>query len=205
MTEESRVPVSLSLDAWLDRLSQRGGEPGGGAASGVMMAIGAALLHMVAAYTPDDERAQHSGRRSIELRVRALQAAEEDGIRSAALGAALATDASPDRDERIVKTGTAGAESSASLISIGGALAAELRVLADRGNPHLIADVAVAAEAIGAGLGGALTNLRACATLARRHLPDGQTLLPIDFDGIVADGSAARADVALLARAVEQR
>lgn len=205
MTEESRVPVSLSLDAWLDRLSQRGGEPGGGAASGVMMAIGAALLHMVAAYTPDDERAQQSGRRSIELREEALQAAENDGVRSAALGAALAAEPSSQRDQRIVLTGTAGAESSAALVEIGRALAAELRVLADRGNPHLIADVAVAAEAIGAGLGGALTNLSACVALARRHLPEGESLLPSEFDNIVADGSAARDDVALLSRAVEQR
>jgi hypothetical protein len=103
MTDESRVPVSLSLDAWLDRLSQRGGEPGGGAASGVMLAIGAALLHMVAAYTPDDERAQRSGQRAVELRVDALRAAEEDGVRSAALGAALAEDASPDRDARMTR------------------------------------------------------------------------------------------------------
>ncbi len=205
MTEQSRVPVSVSLDAWLDRLSQRGGEPGGGAASGVMMAIGAALLHMVAAYTPDDERAQQSGQRAIDLRVRALRAAEDDGVRSAALGAALAAEPSPERDERIGATGTAGAESSATLIGIGCALAAELRVLADRGNPHLIADIAVAAEAIGAGLGGALTNLRACATLARRHLPEGETELSTAFDDIVSDGSAARSDVAVLARAVEQR
>ncbi|MDO8381570.1 MAG: cyclodeaminase/cyclohydrolase family protein [Microbacterium sp.] len=203
MTDESRVPVSLSLDAWLDRLSQRGGEPGGGAASGVMMAIGAALLHMVAAYTPDDERAQQSGQRSIELRIEALRAAEDDGVRSAALGAALAAESSPERDERIVATGTAGAESSATLVGIGAALAAELRVLADRGNPHLIADVAVAAEAIGAGLGGALTNLRACLTLALRHLPEGQTELPTDFDGAIAGGTAARDDVARLAHAVE--
>jgi formiminotetrahydrofolate cyclodeaminase len=204
MTDESRVPVSLSLDAWLDRLSQRGGEPGGGAASGVMLAIGAALLHMVAAYTPDDERAQRSGRRAVELRVDALRAAEDDGVRSAALGVALAEDASPARDARIVDTGTAGAESSATLVGIGAALAAELRVLADRGNPHLIADVAVAAEAIGAGLGGALTNLRSCLALTRRHLPE-KAELPGDFDPVLTDGSAARTDVALLARAVEER
>ena len=204
MTAESRVPVSLSLDAWLDRLSQRGGEPGGGAASGVMLAIGAALLHMVAAYTPDDERAQQSGRRAVELRIEALSAAEDDGVRSAALGAALAAESSPERDARIVDTGTAGAGSSATLVGIGKALAAELRVLADRGNPHLIADVAVAAEAIGAGLGGALTNLRSCLALTRRHLSEGAALSG-DFDRALAEGSAARTDVALLTRAVEER
>ena len=200
MTDESRVPVSLSLDAWLDRLSQRGGEPGGGAASGVMLAIGAALLHMVAAYTPDDERAQESGRQAVEFRVEALRAAEEDGVRSAA----LAAEPSPERDSRIVDTGTAGAESSAALVGIGAALAAELRVLADRGNPHLIADVAVAAEAIGAGLGGALTNLRSCLALTRRHLPAG-TGLSAHFDYALGEGSAARTDVAFLTRAVERR
>ena len=205
MAEDSRVPVSLSLDAWLDRLSQRGGEPGGGAASGVMLAIGAALLHMVAAYTPDDERAQRCGRRAVELRGDALRAAEDDGVRSAALGAALAADSSPERDGRIVDTGTAGAESSATLVGIGEALAAELRVLADRGNPNLIADVAVAAEAIGAGLGGALTNLRACLALTRRHLPTGQAELPSRFDEVVRKAAAARDDVALLARPVEER
>lgn len=201
MTAESRVPVSLSLDAWLDRLSQRGGEPGGGAASGVMLAIGAALLHMVAAYTPEDERAGEAGRRAVELRARAVQAAEDDGVRSAALGAALAAEPSPERDERIATTGTAGAESSAVLVAIGVALAAELRVLADRGNPHLIADVAVAAEAIGAGVGGALTNLHTCLRLARRHLPGAQT--PTGFDGVIDSGTAARHDIAQLARSAE--
>ncbi len=205
MTEDPRVPVSLSLDDWLDRLSQRGGEPGGGAASGVMLAIGAALLHMVAAYTPDDERAQHSGRSSVELRVRALQAAEEDGVRSAALGAALASEDSPERDARIVTTGTDGAESSVSLVEIGVALAEELRILADRGNPNLVADVAVAAEAIGAGLGGALTNLRACLALTRRHLPEDGTDVPGDGDRVVDRGTSVREDIALLARAVKER
>lgn len=205
MTEDSRVPVSLSLDDWLDRLSQRGGEPGGGAASGVMLAIGAALLHMVAAYTPEDALAQHSGRSSVELRARALHAAEEDGVRSAALGAALASADSPERDGRIVAAGTAGAESSVSLVEIGVALAEELRILADRGNPHLVADVAVAAEAIGAGLGGALTNLRACLALTRRHVPEGGADVPGDGDRVVDRGASVRAEIALLARAVEER
>jgi formiminotetrahydrofolate cyclodeaminase len=203
MTEDVRIPVSMPLEGWLDRLSQRGGAPGGGAACGVMLAIGAALLHMVAAYTPDDERAQQSGQRAVALRADALRAAEDDGVRSAALGAALAEPASDGRDDRIVTTAFEGAESSAALAEIGAGLAAELRVLADRGNPHLVADVAVAAEAIGAGLGGALTNLHANLELTRAHLRGKD--MPGDLDEVAARTSAARDDVATLARAVEVR
>lgn len=203
MTEDARVPVSMPLESWLDRLAQRGGAPGGGAASGVMLAIGAALLRMVSAYTPDDERAQRSGERAVTLQADALRAAEEDGIRSAALGAALAEASSPDRDERIVATAFAGAESSARLGAVGAALAAELRVLADRGNPNLVADVAVAAEAIGAGLGGALTNLRANVELTRAHLRGA--VMPGDLAPEIERITSARTDVALLAITVEKR
>jgi len=203
MTEDVRVPVSIPLEGWLDRLSQRGGAPGGGAACGVMLAIGAALLHMVAAYTPDDERAQESGERAVALRAAALRAAEEDGVRSAALGAALAEPTSDERDDRIVTTAGEGAESSAALAEIGAALAAELRVLADRGNPHLVADVAVAAEAIGAGLGGALMNLHANLELARSHLRGRE--LTVDLAEVATRASTAREDVATLARSVEVR
>lgn len=76
--------LSTPLDAWLDRLAQPTGSPGGGAACGVMICIAASLLTMAAGYTPDDERAAPAGRRALELRTSAQAAAEADGDREPA-------------------------------------------------------------------------------------------------------------------------
>src|SRR5690554_4424010 len=105
----------MSLDAWLHRLAEPGGAPGGGAACGVMLAIAAALLHMAAGYSTD-ERAVEAGRRAMAGRDDALAAAEADGVRSADLGAALAEPAATaGRDGRLRNAALAAAVSSAEL------------------------------------------------------------------------------------------
>lgn len=151
MATGEKPPLSMPLDAWLDRLAQPTGAPGGGAACGVIIAMGASLLHMVTAYTPDDERAQEAGHRVLARRARALAAAEVDGIRSSELGAALAEPEHPGRSARVRAAAIAAAGTSVELADVGAALRAELRVVEAVGNPNLAADTAVAAAAVAAG------------------------------------------------------
>lgn len=171
MQADPDVPTSLGLDAWLARLAEPTGAPGGGSAAGVMMAIAAALLHMVCGYTPGEPVAARAGERVRVLREESLDAAHEDGVRSVALGAALAAKG-PDREGNLHREAVAAAASSARLAELGIALAEQLRVIAEVGNPHLVADTGVAGEALRAGLGAALINLRSNVRLAEAHAGD---------------------------------
>jgi len=169
--ESDRVSTSEHLNAWLGRLAEASGAPGGGAACAVMLGISAALLRMVAEYTPDDARAAEAANRLDGHRRAALDAAEADGVRSAELGAALGLPAKePGRDDRVRDAAISAAVSSAELGAIGVSLLNELRLLATIGNSHLAADLAVAGEALAAGIAGALVNLRANLQFTRAHL-----------------------------------
>ena len=211
-TTGENPPLSMPLDAWLDRLAQPTGAPGGGAACGLIIAVGASLLHMVAAYTPDDERAREAGERVLARRATALAAAETDGIRSSELGAALAEPDHPGRSARVHEAAIAAARSSVDLADAGAALRAEMRLLDAIGNPNLAADTEVAAAALEAGIRGALVNLRADIDLARAHGTPGdgtdQVLAPLvaaaDEHEQAAD--AERADLAVASlTALERR
>lgn len=163
------VPTSVPLSDWLTELAQPTGAPGGGAACGVMLGISAALLRMVAEYT-DDERASASAGRLTGLREDVLSAAEADEVRSAAFGAALALDSEdPERDARVREAALSAAGSSSVLGEAGERLLPELRLLVDIGNPHLGADLSIAADALATGIRGASTNLRANLRTASRH------------------------------------
>jgi formiminotetrahydrofolate cyclodeaminase len=167
---EDRVATTHPLDEWLDTLAQASGAPGGGAASGVMLAVSAALLRMVAGYNPEEGRAVASAERLVVLRQEALRAAEQDGVRSAELGSAMADpNEGPRRDRAIVVAAIAGAASSIALGRVGASLVDELHTLADITNAALAADLVVAAEALAAGIGGASINLRADLRLADQH------------------------------------
>jgi len=135
-----------------------------------MLAIAAALLRMVAEYTTDDARATECGERLAGLRLDILQAAESDGIVSAEFGAALALPRdAPDRDDSVRSAALDAADSAARIGSIGAKLLAEARLLVEIGNPSLVADLAVAVEALGAGLSGTVINVRANLQTARKH------------------------------------
>ncbi|MRH27945.1 hypothetical protein GH740_01265 [Microbacterium sp. SYP-A9085] len=168
--DSSRVPASISLASWLDRLGQPSGAPGGGAASAVMLGLSAALLRMVAGYSSDDARIAQCRRQLSELSVDALEGSEADGVQSAELGAALALNArDPARDERVARAAIAAAQSSADLGEVGVPLRDVLRLLADIGNPALAVDLAVAAQALVAGTAAASINLHSDLRLARAH------------------------------------
>jgi formiminotetrahydrofolate cyclodeaminase len=161
--------ISEPLDLWLEELAQASGSPGGGAACGVMLGVAAALLRMVARYTTG-EQASRCATRLVQRRRDALREARSDSLRSADLGAALKAPAGDaHRDDSVREAALAAAESSAALGAVGVALVGELKLLAEIGNPHVAADLAVAAEALAAGLAGSAVNLRADLQLARVH------------------------------------
>lgn len=174
--DDARVPASTALETWLDELAQPKGSPGGGSASGVMLAIAAALLHMVCAYTPGEPTTVAAGERLVELRRRALAAAEEDGVRSATLGAALAEPPGERRERDLRDAALEASRSSAALGEVGLAVRHELRIVEKAGNRHLSADTQVAAGALDAGTKGALTNLEGGLELLRAHRAPGDGL-----------------------------
>ncbi|WP_314505140.1 cyclodeaminase/cyclohydrolase family protein [uncultured Microbacterium sp.] len=164
--------ATKALDAWLRSLAEADGAPGGGAACGVILGVSAALLHMVAGYT-EGPRAAQSGDRLVGLRRDALQAADADGACSAALGAALAREKDDaGRDDAVRDAALAAAESSAALGEVAESLVPELELLAEIGNPHITADLVVAAHALVAGVAGAMVNLRGDLRLAAEHSSD---------------------------------
>jgi len=161
-----------ALGSLLDALARDQGDPGGGAASGIMTAISAALAQMVCRYTRDAPETDAIDRRLGTLRARAVVTAERDAKASGALGEALrpaGPAGSDDRSRRIVAAATTAVETSAELGAVSLAVWRELTTVAAVGNRHLLADVAVAADAVAAGLGGAVTNLRGGLTLAGAH------------------------------------
>ncbi|HWI31154.1 MAG TPA: cyclodeaminase/cyclohydrolase family protein [Microbacterium sp.] len=176
MDADAEVPVSIPLSSWLDKLAQPRGAPGGGAASGVLIAISAALLHMVAEYSPDSDEAEACGERVAAVRIRALDAAEADGVVSAEFGAALRPSEHPDRDARVRRAAVAATDSSVGLGRIAEELVPELALLFDVGNPSLRADLEVAGEALSAALGSARANVRANVSTVKAHRGEGDRL-----------------------------
>ncbi|PKI89887.1 hypothetical protein CW368_12035 [Actinomycetales bacterium SN12] len=183
MTDSAHVPTSRPMDAWLDALSKPNGSPGGGAATGVLLGVAAALMGMVAAYTPDSPAASAAAERLERNRADVLQAVEADGVLSVQFGAALALPSDdPQRDRQVSDAAVEAAGSVASLGAIGILLTSDARVLASVGNPHIAVDLAVAMESLAAGLSGAALSLRANLHLARKHGAAASTLQSLETD-----------------------
>lgn len=201
MASDDIDPAETPLAEWVDRLAHAKGAPGGGAACGVMTGIAAGLLGMVAAYTADDVEARQAEQRLSRTRRQALNAAEEDGVRSAAFGAALAMDQGPDR-ERAVREATV--EAVASALDVGrvaASLLEEVRLLADIGNPHVEADLRVAVEALRAALEGTNHTARANLDLLARHRTADDQLGPkfAGFERDLVDLAEKRAECTRIA------
>lgn len=194
-------PAETPLAEWVDRLAQAKGAPGGGAACGVMTGIAAGLLGMVAAYTADDLEARRAEQRLSRTRRQAMNAAEEDGVRSAAFGAALAINQGPER-ERAVREATVDAVASALDVGrVAASLLEEVRLLADIGNPHVEADLRVAVEALRAALEGTNHTARANLDLLARHRTADDQLDPkvAGFERDLVDLAAKRAECTFIA------
>lgn len=184
MADDDLIPAATPLDEWLDRLAEDHGAPGGGAACAVMTAIAAALLGMVAAYTPDEPEAASARARVDRIRREATAAAEADGVRSAKFGAALAMEDGPERESAVRAATVEATESSLAVGRVAASLVDEVRLMAEIGNPNVEADLVVAGEALVAALGGVVATTRADLDLLGAHRAPG--------DGL--DDTLARAD-----------
>lgn len=149
-----------TVEAWTSALAESTGSPGGGAGTGLMLAVAASLTSMVAGYSGDDggeparirERAQ-------ELRREALRLADDDASASKAFGAAFRLEPGPERDEAIRGASLEAAASSAVLGERAIEAIDDLAWLATNGNRALVADVVVAFGALRAAVAGARTNV----------------------------------------------
>jgi formiminotetrahydrofolate cyclodeaminase len=196
MSDDDIDPSTTFLADWMDRLAEGDGSPGGGAACGVMTAISAALLGMVAAYTKGDG-AERAGQRLAQIRRAAMKAAEDDGVHSAEFGAALALPQGPGREAAVRVATVAAIASSLAVGRLAASLVAEVRLLADIGSRHVEADLLVAAAALRAALDGVVVTTRADLDLLRAHrsADDGLDDDVASFEGAVAALVDARAQL----------
>ncbi|WP_404290976.1 cyclodeaminase/cyclohydrolase family protein [Glutamicibacter arilaitensis] len=160
----STTTQNSSVLDWTSALAQSNGALGGGAGSGVMLAIAASLISMVCGYTSTEEKGKQQiltlmDSKAKDLKREALRLADEDAEASAAFGAAFRKDPGPDREEAIAHASTGAAKASAALGELAIPAIADLKWLAAHGNPALIADVAVALGALRAAVTGARTNV----------------------------------------------
>ncbi len=164
MDDSAQVSArSSTLNDWTDALARSTGSPGGGAASGVMLAMAYALTSMVAGYTEVDDALQSEldgvKHRAATGRETALLLADEDAAASKAFGRAFRVEPGEGREEAIREASVEAAESSADLGRQGADAVGDLEWLARHGNPALVADVAVACGALRAAVAGARTNM----------------------------------------------
>lgn len=164
MTDTDAVTTQRStVEEWTRALAESKGSPGGGAGTGVMLAIAASLASMVAGYTEpqEDQRAELASlhARAHALREAALKLADDDAAASEAFGAAFRLEKGPERDQAIHRASVDAARASAFLGERAVAAIDDLGWLAANGNPALIADVVVGFGALRAAVAGARTNV----------------------------------------------
>lgn len=165
---------SSGLREWTARLAKPVGDPGGGAAAGVMLALATSLASMAAAYTapehyeaPVSDIAGHEreheraaiAERAAALRERALVLADLDGDASQQFGEAFGIRDEPEREHAIREASLDAATSSESLGDAALPLVADLEWLHVHANPAVHADVVVACAALRGALAGARANL----------------------------------------------
>ncbi|MEJ1179735.1 MULTISPECIES: cyclodeaminase/cyclohydrolase family protein [unclassified Pseudarthrobacter] len=164
MADSEAVTTQHStVEDWTRALAESHGSPGGGAGTGVMLAIAASLTSMVAGYTEPgaalhgELNALHA--RAHSLREAALRLADDDASASAAFGAAFRLEPGPQREEAIHRASIEAAKASAVLGERAIDAIDDLGWLASNGNPALISDVVVAFGALRAAVTGARTNV----------------------------------------------
>lgn len=161
-TEEVTTQNS-TVEKWTKAMARSTGSPGGGAGTGLMLAVAASLTSMVAGYTESQEhtRAKLSGIReqAHALRADALRLADEDASASRAFGAAFRLDPGPDRESAISQASVDAAKASAVLGTRAIDAIDSLAWLAVHGNRALVADIVVALGALRATVTGARTNV----------------------------------------------
>lgn len=160
---EAITTQGSTVEDWTQALAESSGSPGGGAGTGVMLAIAASLASMVAGYTEPGEHQRSELKdlhgRALSLREAALRLADDDAAASAAFGAAFRLEPGPEREDAIHRASVEAAKSSAVLGDRAIEAVGDLGWLASHGNPALIADVVVAFGALRAAVTGARTNV----------------------------------------------
>ncbi|WP_291044958.1 cyclodeaminase/cyclohydrolase family protein [Herbiconiux sp.] len=191
MSDDTPPEVSArqsGLREWTARLAEPVGDPGGGAAAGVMLAMAASLAAMAAAYTAPEryeaaadtsdgheqvqqrerERAAIAGR-AAALRERALELADLDGDASQQFGEAFGIRKEAEREHAIREASLDAATSSESLGDAALPLVADLEWLHTHANPAVHADVVVACAALRGAVAGARANLVADTGILASH------------------------------------
>lgn len=153
-----------TVEEWTRALAESTGSPGGGAGTGLMLAVAASLTSMVAGYSEGSGEDDGGGPRRIRDRARALRRealrlADDDASASKAFGAAFRLEPGPERDEAIRNASLEAAASSAVLGERAIEAIDDLAWLATNGNRALVADVVVAFGALRAAVAGARTNV----------------------------------------------
>ncbi|MGB9033418.1 formiminotransferase-cyclodeaminase [Arthrobacter sp. UCD-GKA] len=160
---DSVTTQNSTVEDWTRALAQSTGSPGGGAGTGLMLAVAASLASMVAGYTEPEEdlRAELSRvrERAQALREEALRLADQDASASLAFGAAFRLEPGAERDEAVTRASVDAAKSSAVLGQRAIEAIDALAWLAVHGNRALIADVVVAFGSLRATVAGARTNV----------------------------------------------
>ncbi|MDQ0798959.1 cyclodeaminase/cyclohydrolase family protein [Arthrobacter sp. SLBN-112] len=160
MDEPVVTTQGSTVEEWTRALAESTGSPGGGAGTGLMLAVAASLMSMVAGYSGDDGGEPAGIRtRARALRQEALRRADDDASASKAFGAAFRLEPGPERDEAIRRASVDAAASSAVLGERAIAAIDDLAWLATNGNRALVADVVVAFGALRAAVAGARTNV----------------------------------------------
>ncbi|MHC6594621.1 cyclodeaminase/cyclohydrolase family protein [Arthrobacter sp. C152] len=160
MDEPDATTQGSTVEEWTRALAGATGSPGGGAGTGLMLAVAASLTSMVAGYSRDDGgEPARIGDRARELRREALRLADDDASASKAFGAAFRLEPGAERDEAIRRASLEAAASSAVLGERAIAAIDDLAWLATNGNKALVADVVVAFGALRAAVAGARTNV----------------------------------------------
>lgn len=161
--EEAEVTTQEStVEEWTRALAESTGSPGGGAGTGLMLAVAASLTSMVAGYSDEEDDGGEPARireRAQALRKEALRLADDDASASKAFGAAFRLERGPGRDEEIRRASLEAAASSAVLGERAIEAIDDLAWLATNGNRSLVADVVVAFGALRAAVAGARTNV----------------------------------------------
>lgn len=149
-----------TVEEWTRALAESTGSPGGGAGTGLMLAVAASLTSMVAGYSEDDGGEPDRIReRAQALRQEALRLADDDASASKAFGAAFRLEPGEERDEAIRRASVEAAAASAVLGERAIEAIDDLAWLATDGNRALVADVVVAFGALRAAMAGARTNV----------------------------------------------
>jgi len=186
---------------FLDQLADRVPAPGGGAASALNAAQGAALLGMVARYTTGEKYAEHQvtiGRiitEVDELRNIALRLAEADAEAFIAVTDAYRLPRSTEQEEADRSAAIAQALANATwppaqVISVAGMVVDLAEALAVIGNRNVLSDVAAAAESARAAAATARVNVE----INLEGIADEQASLEMIAETGKADGIIARAE-----------